>query len=173
MSTETVKYVTGLLEGYQKDTRRMEALRFELNYPRQVTPDEMIESMNFGHGDGSGISKGNISNKTLYIASNYMDRTIHLNTEATDEVFNLLCSMEEERNRLLYYISLLDARDSEVINATYIELKSREELGEMFGVSVKSVSNMRKQAVKNLCALYDFTSKGVPHNQGGRYQANG
>ena len=161
LSAETAKHVIRLLERFQEDTRKMEALRYELSHPRRVTPEEVIESMNFGHGDGdgSGASKGHISNKTLYIAANYMDRTNDLNTEASDEVMDLLCAMEDDRKRLLHYISLLDKRDGEVIRATYIDLKSREELSEMYGVSTKSISTMRKQSVERLCKLYDFTSK--------------
>ena len=160
-SAETAKYVIRLLERYQEDTRKMEALRYELSHPERVTPEEVIESMNFGHGDGdgSGASKGHISNKTLYIAANYMDRTYDHNTEASNEVVDLLCSMEEDRRRLLHYISLLDKKDEEVIRETYIELKSREELSERFHVSTKSISAMRKQAVERLCKLYDFTLK--------------
>ena len=80
----------------------MEALRYELAHPKRVTSDEMIESMNFGHtGDGGPAAKGHVSNKTLYIAANYMDRADVLNAEASGEVIDLLCAMEDERKRLL------------------------------------------------------------------------
>ena len=48
VNTEEKEYVYGLLERYQEDTRKMEALRYELAHPKRVTSDEMIESMNFG-----------------------------------------------------------------------------------------------------------------------------
>ena len=161
VSTETVKYVNYLLEHYQKDTSKMEALRYEISNPRRVTSEEVIEAMNFGHGDGDGgsIAKGHISNKTLYIATNYNERTETLNREASDEVVDLLNAMNEEHKRLLHYISLLKEKDRKIIQETYIEAKTREELSEIYGVSQKSVSAMRKQAVENLCVLYDFTSK--------------
>ena len=159
VSIETVKYVNYLLEHYQEDTSKMEALRYEISNPRRVTSEEVIEAMNFGHGDGGSIAKGHISNKTLYIATNYNERTETLNREASDEVVDLLNAMNEERKRLLHYISLLSEKGREIIRKTYIEAKSREELSEIYGVSQKSVSAMRKQAVENLCVLYDFTSK--------------
>ena len=123
--------------------------------------DVCTSDMNFGHGDGDGgsIAKGHISNKTLYIATNYNERTETLNREASDEVVDLLNAMNEERKRLLHYISLLKEKDRKIIQETYIEAKTREELSEIYGVSQKSVSAMRKQAVENLCVLYDFTSK--------------
>ena len=168
MKTETIitndstkKYVVSLLENYQSDSSTMEALRFEISNPRRVTSDQVIEAMNFGHGDGDGgsIAKGHISNKTLYIATNYNERIETLNREASDEVVDLLNAMNEERKRLLHYISLLKEKDRKIIQETYIEAKTREELSEIYGVSQKSVSTMRKQAVENLCVLYDFTSK--------------
>ena len=139
----------------------MEALRYEISNPRRVTSEQVIEAMNFGHGDGDGgsIAKGHISNKTLYIATNYNERTETLNREASDEVVDLLNAMNEERKRLLHYISLLKEKDRKIIQETYIEARTREELSEIYGVSQKSVSTMRKQAVENLCVLYDFTSK--------------
>ena len=168
MKTETIitndstkKYVVSLLENYQSDSSKMEALRFEISNPRRVTSEQVIEAMNFGHGDGDGgsIAKGHISNKTLYIATNYNERTESLNREASDEVVDLLNAMNEERKRLLHYISLLKEKDRKIIQETYIEARTREELSEMYAVSQKSVSTMRKQAVENLCVLYDFTSK--------------
>lgn len=161
VSAQTVKYVNDLLEHYQEDTSKMEALRYEISNPRRVTSEEVIEAMNFGHGDGDGgsIAKGHISNKTLYIATNYNERTETLNREASDEVVDLLNAMNEERKRLLHYISLLKEKDRKIIQETYIEARTREELSEIYGVSQKSVSTMRKQAVENLCVLYDFTSK--------------
>ena len=160
-SESTKKYVVSLLENYQSDSSKMEALRFEISNPRRVTSEQVIEAMNFGHGDGDGgsIAKGHISNKTLYIATNYNERTETLNREASDEVVDLLNAMNEERKRLLHYISLLKEKDRKIIQETYIEAKTREELSEIYGVSQKSVSTMRKQAVENLCVLYDFTSK--------------
>ena len=95
MKTETIitndstkKYVVSLLENYQSDSSKMEALRYEISNPRRITSEEVIEAMNFGHGDGDGgtISKSHISNKTLYIATNYNERTETLNREASDEV---------------------------------------------------------------------------------------
>ena len=157
----TKKYVVSLLENYQSDSSKMEALRYEISNPRRVTSEQVIEAMNFRHGDGDGgsIAKGHISNKTLYIATNYNERTETLNREASDEVVDLLNAMNEERKRLLHYISLLKEKDRKIIQETYIEAKTREELSEIYGVSQKSVSAMRKQAVENLCVLYDFTSK--------------
>ena len=158
--TQRKDYVTGLLEHYPDDTRKIEALRYEIAHPNAVTSDEMIEAMNFAHGDGAktGAGSGNISDKTFHIAVEYGDRLEKANAEARETAISALNTLESERERLLHYISLLDERDREMIRATYIERRSRAEISDMLGVSTKSVSNIRRQALEKLCKLYDFTA---------------
>ena len=60
--------VLSLLQSYRATKRKIEQLRYELEHPARVTPDEMIEAMNFAKGDGEGRPSGSVSNKTLYIA---------------------------------------------------------------------------------------------------------
>ena len=63
--------VLSLLQSYRATKRKIEQLRYELEHPARVTPDEMIEAMNFAKGDGEGRPSGSVSNKTLYIAMNF------------------------------------------------------------------------------------------------------
>ena len=39
--------VLSLLQSYRATKRKIEQLRYELEHPARVTPDEMIEAMNF------------------------------------------------------------------------------------------------------------------------------
>ena len=66
--------------------QRIELLRYEMDHRGRVSPDEMINAMTFGHGDGAGIASGHISNKTLYIALNYQDKMEEVNAEATNDL---------------------------------------------------------------------------------------
>ena len=52
MSNLSTNYVLTLLQSYRATKRRIEQLRYELEHPTRVTPDEMIEAMNFAKGDG-------------------------------------------------------------------------------------------------------------------------
>ena len=61
-----------LLETYHDRERMIAVLRYELEHPGKISSAEQIEAMNYGHGDGIGGTKGHISNKTLYIALNYL-----------------------------------------------------------------------------------------------------
>lgn len=42
--------VLSLLRNYRATKRKIEQLRYELEHPARVTPDEMIEAMNFAKG---------------------------------------------------------------------------------------------------------------------------
>ena len=73
MSTLSTNYVMSLLQNYRATKRKIQQLRYELEHPTHVTPEEMIEAMSFAKGEGKGRPSGSISNKTLYIAMNYQD----------------------------------------------------------------------------------------------------
>ena len=48
--------VLSLLQNYRAAKRKIEQLRYELEHPARVTPDEMIEAMNFAKGGWRGAS---------------------------------------------------------------------------------------------------------------------
>ena len=71
MSSNAKDRVISLLQNYRVTKRKIEQLRYELEHPAKVSPDEVIEAMNFAKGDGEGRPSGSVSNKTLYIAMNF------------------------------------------------------------------------------------------------------
>lgn len=50
MSNLSTNYVMTLLQNYRATKRKIEQLRYELEHPVRVSPDEMIEAMNFARG---------------------------------------------------------------------------------------------------------------------------
>lgn len=44
MSNLSTNYVMTLLQNYRATKRKIEQLRYELEHPARVTPDEMIEA---------------------------------------------------------------------------------------------------------------------------------
>ena len=69
MSNLSTNYVLTLLQSYRATKRRIEQLRYELEHPTRVTPDEIIEAMNFAKGDGEGRPSGCVSNNCLLYTS--------------------------------------------------------------------------------------------------------
>ena len=104
MSNSSMNYVMTLLQNYRATKRKIEQLRYELEHPARVTPDEMIEAMNFAKGDGEGRPSGSISNKTLYIAMNFQSAADEANAALAHDLVSRLVPLEQEINRLEHYV---------------------------------------------------------------------
>ena len=109
--------VLSLLQNYRATKRKIEQLRYELEHPARVTPDEMIEAMNFAKGDGEGRPSGSVSNKTLYIAMNFQSAADEANAALTHDLVSRLVPLEQEINRLEHYVALLEPRQTEVMRS--------------------------------------------------------
>ena len=95
MSNLSTNYVMTLLQNYRATKRKIEQLRYELEHPARVSPDEMIEAMNFAKGDGEGRSSGSVSNKTLYIAMNFQSAADGANAALTHDLVSRLVPLEQ------------------------------------------------------------------------------
>ena len=156
MSAEMKNYVLNLLDTYQDRERKIAVLRYELEHPAQISPEEMIGAMSFARGDGTGRTEGHISNKTLYIALNYKDQADRINVETVDEVARRLVVLEQEQERLVYYVSLLDKRQADVLRLAYLDQFSWEEIARMLGVALRTAHKIKSQAVDKLVEMYAF-----------------
>lgn len=158
MNTEPRKYVIDMLETYQQRMRQIALLQYELEHPVHVSPNEMIEAMSYARGDGGSQSEGHISNKTLYIALNYQEQAHRISFDSTNEIALRLMKMEQEQNRLLYYVSLLDNRQAEVIRLLYFERLTLEKVEDMMGLSAKTLRKLKNAAIDTLAGMYEFAA---------------
>ena len=149
-------YVTGLLESYQKRSRQIELLSYELSHRTNITEDEMIVSLALGHGDGGGPSAGQISDKTPYVALNYRDKTDRANQSGRGEIANQLAELEGQQRRLNYYVSLLASRQAEILELLYFEGCSQEVCADKLGITTRTVRRLRNEAIDELAELYGF-----------------
>lgn len=117
----------------------------------------MLNGMSFGHGDGSARNSGYISDKTMYIALNYREQAEKPNASTKDEIVAQLVKLEQEQNRLKYYVSLLDTREREVIQLAYFSQYSWGEASKKLGVTSRTARRTRDQAIAKLTRMYDFT----------------
>lgn len=160
MNTNVKAYVIDLLESYSTRERQIAVLRYALEHPVEIRDDEMIETMNFAHGDGSGVrSGGHISNKTMYIALNYHDQAKDLNRKEADDTARQLVELEQEQDRLKYYISLLEERQALVIQLSYAQRVPQDKVAAELGVSVRTVQSLKSKAVAALTEMYLLTAK--------------
>ena len=160
MAETTKEEIVNLLEGYIESKRIIKAMEYDLNH-WFIRPNEMIEAMNFGHGDinASGLSKGYISDKTFYIATNYLDRVESANREISEEQNKLkkkLASMERTYSRLEFFVSLLIEKNDEIIRGIYFEGKTQEQLGKELGYTAKTIGSKRDKAIEELYNMYNY-----------------
>lgn len=153
--------VQHLLEQYPELIRKISILRFELQHPSTVSPDDMIDTMNFGHRTGERHVSGVVSNKTMYIALNYRDHTDHINRKHFDEIASRLVPLERSIERLQHYVSLLDKRMAHVIRSYYFDCYSWDEVASQLGLSVRSVQKLKNAAVDKLTEMYEFADSDI------------
>lgn len=154
-NTEREK-VLSILNDYPNITRKISILRYELEHPVSVSPEEMLESMNFAHGDGGGFSGGNVSNKTLYIAMNYQYAADQANAEITDQILSRLLPLEQTIKRIDYYLGLLTTDEETILRHIYIEKQRLSDTAADLGISVWTVRRFRDKAVERLAEMISF-----------------
>ena len=146
-----------LLKDYPRMKKKISLLRYELEHPVKLSPEEMIEAMSFAKGSGEAHSSGTVSNKTLYIAMNYQQEAEKLRSEAAAEIISRLVELEQTVNKLEYYIGLLP---EELVRLYYFEHKPLLDLVDYFKVSIWSVRKLRDNAVEHLAMMYDYVQGG-------------
>lgn len=159
MDADTKTYVVGLLESYQRRSKQIELLHYELSHPARVSENEMIEALALSHGDGEGSRPGgHASDKTLHIALNYQARANRVNGDTAEEVVGQLVALEQEQERLKYYVSLLDERQRKVIKLFYFEGMTQDEVADALGVTVRYVHSIKAKAINELVSMYEYVS---------------
>ena len=159
MTVDIKTYVVGLLESYQKRSKQIELLHYELSHPAHISENEMIEALALAHGNGEiGRPGGQASDKTLYIALNYQARMDRMNGDTAEEVVGQLVTLEREQERLSYYVSLLDERQKKVIKLFYFEGMTQDEVAEQMEVSVRYIRSMKAKAIDELVSMYEYVN---------------
>lgn len=160
MNIDMKAHIINLLESYPERERQIALLHYEMQHTARVSPEEVIDAMSLGHGDGvGGSSKGHISDKTMYIALNYQEKMDRMNTEAVNEIAQRLLELEADQERLRYYVSLLKKREAEVIRMTYFKGINQDEAAESLGIVPRTMRRIKKDAIAKLAEMYAFAEK--------------
>lgn len=149
-------YVVGLLESYQKRSKQIDLLHYELSHPARVSANEMIGALSLAHGEGGSGHSCHASDKTLYIALNYQDRADHINGDSVDEIAGQLVVLEREQERLKYYVSLLSDRQKRVIQLFYFEGLTQDEVADALEVTVRYIHSVKAKAITELVSMYEY-----------------
>ena len=149
--------VIDLLESTPTRIRNIELLCYELQNPVSVSPSEMIDVLNFGHGDDECHAANHVSNKTMNIALNYLSETEKANEEIVREITIKLYALEREQKRLEKYISYLNDRQKTVLKGIYFDVKPIDTVARENNVSVKTIRRIKSSAVDTLCDMFSIT----------------
>lgn len=141
---------------YPKIKQKIKLLRFELENHKPVSAEDMLETMCFAKGDGTGHNSGAVSNRTLYIAMNYQCAADAANSESSKEILNRLIPLEKEASRIEYYLSFLQENEKTVIRLLYFERHSLSETGEIMSSSIWCTRKVRDEGIGRLVEMYDF-----------------
>nr|WP_325204290.1 hypothetical protein [uncultured Oscillibacter sp.] len=155
MNVDMKAYVEELLKTYTDREQKINVLRYELEHPASSSENAQIYAMALAHNNGLGRSGSHISNKTMYIALNYQEKTQKMNSGITDEIAVELLKLEQEQDRLNYYISLLYPKQAEVLHLLYIKCMKQKDVEKVLGRSAKTIRNLKKEALATLVKMYE------------------
>lgn len=161
MNEHTYTHVIGILENYENNNRRIAVLRYELKHAAHITQEDMIEMMAYNHNEGSRPQSGGHADRTFDIATNYERSADKLNKETLDDISAQLTKLEQERERLLYYVSLLPKRQAKVLELYYFESLALDQIAQDMNLSTKTLRKLRNEAVDMLAELYVMVSKSM------------
>lgn len=159
MDKELRVYIIGILGNYRKYTQKIALLRYELAHQNKISADEMLEAMALSKGTGNAPAKGHISDKTYYIALNYLDRAADLNAERISNITGQLRPLESRINRLSHCVKQLRPDHERVIVSLYFDGKNIRSLAAEMHISERTVQRYRDAAIDELVQMYEILSE--------------
>ena len=159
MNNKLKEAIICTLENYRKYTQQIALLRYELAHHNRISADEMLEAMALSKGTGNTPTKGHISDKTYYIALNYLDRTADLNAERISNITGQLRPLESRVNRLVHCVKQLRPDHERVIAGLYFDGKNIRALASEMHISERTVQRYRDAAIDELTEMYEVLTE--------------
>ena len=157
MVKDMKQYVLSLLENYPQMIQKIELMRYELRFANAVTPQEMIEVMTYARKELQGGME--MPHDVPGIALSYRDIAERLNRETISEALDTYISLLREQDRLQHYISLLNAREREIITEYYFNQRNWNEISRNLGISPRTAYAIRSQAIGDLATMYSYANQ--------------
>lgn len=159
MNKDLRTYIVDTLENYRKYIQQVALLRYELAHHNRISADEMLEAMALSKGTGNAPTKSHISDKTYYIALNYLDRAADLNAERISNITGQLRPLESRVNRLVHCVKQLRSDHQQVIVGLYFDGKNIRALASEMHISERTVQRYRDAAIDELAQMYEVLSE--------------
>lgn len=159
MNNKLKEAIICTLENYRKYTQQIALLRYELAHHNRISADEMLEAMALSKGTGNVPTKGHVSDKTYYIALNYLDRAADLNAERISNITSQLRPLESRVNRLAHCVKQLRSDHEQVISGLYFDGKNLRTLASEMHISERTVQRYRDAAINELTEMYEMLTE--------------
>lgn len=153
-------YIVTLLETYTKTTKKIRLLHYELQHCGIISPEETIEMMSLSRRENCADT--DLPHNVAGIAMCFREITEQMNREAMEEISAQFAALVGERNRLLYYIGLLEPRKSAVITEHYFSERSWTEVAAQLGLTRRTIYKIRKDAIDDLAKFYSYKENIFP-----------
>ena len=149
-------YIVDCLENWSIRNRKISVLRYELEHSAHVTPEEMIDVMNYSRGNDVNRAKIRTSNNPCYIAPSYREKAKKINDEIMEEISGQLAELELEQGRLDHYISLLNERGQIILKMHYLEGATLISIARKLYLTERTIERSKKRAIDELAEMYAF-----------------
>ncbi|WP_053006389.1 hypothetical protein [Desulfosporosinus acididurans] len=152
---ETRKKVERLFKYYPEAKQNLEILKFQIGSYAGADEDEVIESLTYTVPEGERVSNSNISDKSSRIALIYKDIADHESQEQLQDMLKRYYLQKNELDVFEYSIKLLEPRLSRIITDIVINKMTWMEVSEKYYVSVNTVAEWRKKAIRQLTKMLE------------------
>ena len=160
MEKKMTDYIVTLLETYTKTTKKIRLLHYELQHCGVISPEETIEMMSLSRREN--CADINLPRNVAGIAMRFREITEQMNRETMEEISAQFAALVGERNRLLYYIGLLEPRKSTVLTEHYFSERSWTDVAAQLGLTRRSIYKIRKDAIDDLAKFYSYKENIFP-----------
>lgn len=143
-------HIVSLLEEYPDTMRKIALLRYEVEHPAPIK---------FGKKIIEGASAdGKSADESLNYAIRFHNEANLVSIKDIEDITSVLIPMEQDRDRLLHYISLLEERQQIPLKLHYFKRLSWDKIEEEVCTSPKTLRKLVKQAVDSLAEMYAFAA---------------
>lgn len=159
-----MKYTTDMivdkLKRYTMNKEQLALLRFELARPVNISESEMLETMAYGTSGGNPQVKGSTPNldRTLGIVLSYRDATQEINEDVKASIIREWHQLNMDLEQLDFYMGLLKKELREILQLSYMENLTWQEMERETGYSRRTLVRRRNEAVERLTEMYNYTS---------------
>lgn len=143
-----------IMRDYGIMRRDLAVVEHELNNFRGITPQEVLDSMQFSHPGGDRVQTSNISDKTCNVAINYMARLEQINRDWLKHLADEYMDLKEELDFFDIAVSQLSGYLPGLIHDLVVERETWDAVAEKYHICRKTVANARKKAIEELDAIY-------------------